>query len=90
MNVKSQRTKSRNGKKWLDNKKLAEKLGIHPATLSNKINGKTEFTCDEIMKIGEILHLSQKRIAEIFLAINLRLSKKIIHYMQWIRGEKWM
>lgn len=47
-------------------KKLAEKLGIHPATLSNKINGKTEFTCDEIMKIGEILHLSQKRIAEIF------------------------
>lgn len=47
-------------------KKLAEELGVHPVTLSNKINGKTEFTCDEIMKIGEILHLSQERIAEIF------------------------
>ena len=54
---------ARNEKK---KKKLAEELGMHPVTLSNKINGKTEFTCDEIMKIGEILHLSQERIAEIF------------------------
>ena len=39
---------------------------MHPATLSNKINGKTEFGCDEMMKIGDILHLSQKRMADIF------------------------
>lgn len=50
----------------LTTKTLAEKLGIHPATLSGKINGKTEFACDEMVKIGEILHLSQEHMADIF------------------------
>lgn len=64
--LKVNELKAEMARSGLTTKKLAEKLGIHPATLSNKINGKTEFTCDEIMKIGEILHLSQKRIVEIF------------------------
>lgn len=47
-------------------KEMAGQLGINPATLSNKINSHTEFTRDEIVKIGEILHLPQKKIASIF------------------------
>lgn len=50
----------------LTTKMLAEKIGIHPATLSGKMNGKTEFDCGEVEKIGEILHLSKKHMVDIF------------------------
>lgn len=64
--LKVNELKAEMARSGLTTKKLAEELGIHPATLSNKINGKTEFACDEMMKIGEILHLSQKHMADIF------------------------
>ncbi len=53
-------------RKGLTVKEMARKLGMNPATLSNKINSHTEFTRDEMVKIGEILHLSQKNITSIF------------------------
>lgn len=40
----------------LTQRKLAEKLGIRPETLSKKILGKTEFTFGEIKKIRDFLN----------------------------------
>lgn len=64
--LKANELKAEMAREGLTIKRLAEALVMHPATLSNKINGKTEFGCDEMMKIGDILHLSQKRMADIF------------------------
>ena len=37
-------------------KKLAEKLGCNPCTLSSKLNGKSPVTLCEAFKITEIIH----------------------------------
>ena len=37
---------------------IAELLGILPSTVSSKINGKTDFTLSEAVKIKEFLHTS--------------------------------
>ena len=44
--IKVNELKAEMARNGFTTKKLAEELGIHPVTLSNKINGKTEFTCD--------------------------------------------
>lgn len=45
---------------------LSEILGITPGTLSNKINGKSEFTQAEIGKIAEHYQLTGDEIKEMF------------------------
>ncbi len=46
--------------------KLADALGIARATFNNKINGKTYFTEDELMKMKSALNLSNERFLLIF------------------------
>ena len=36
-------------------KELAKRIGVNPKTLSNKLNGKTEFIYSEMLKIQKIL-----------------------------------
>ena len=50
---------------------LAEVLGVTKATLSNKLNGKVEFTQSEIGAIKEHYNLSAERVAEIFFALDM-------------------
>lgn len=38
-------------------KELAEKIGINMSTLSAKINGKRQFTVEEVFKIFEVLEV---------------------------------
>lgn len=45
---------------------LANELGIHPSTLSLKLNGKTEFTVAEVDKIKEVLKLNRDEVIDIF------------------------
>ena len=45
---------------------LAEALNITKGALSRKINGITEFSRKDIVAVKEVLHLSPKRIDEIF------------------------
>lgn len=42
-------------KKGLTKKRLAEKLGVTEKTLFNKLNGKTDFTWNEVKKIRNIV-----------------------------------
>lgn len=45
---------------------LAEKIGVNPSTLSQKMNGKREFTVAEANAIRNVLHLNQKELINIF------------------------
>lgn len=45
---------------------LANKMGISYNTLTNKLNGKKEFSAIEISKIKELLELDEKLSANIF------------------------
>lgn len=47
---------------------LAEYLGISEASLSNKVNGKTEFVQSEISTIASRYDLSPSEVTEIFFA----------------------
>ena len=42
-------------KKGLTKKRLAEKLGVTEKTLFNKLNGKTDFTWNEVKRIRSIV-----------------------------------
>ena len=50
---------------------LAKKVGIKRATLYNKLNGKSEFTGSEIVKLTDVLHLSDDLRDQIFLGKKL-------------------
>lgn len=50
----------------LTQEKLADALGIARATFNNKLNGKTYFTEDELMKMKSELKLSNDRFLLIF------------------------
>ena len=45
---------------------LANALGIHPSTLSLKLNGKTEFTISEAEGLKNVLGLSNDELTDIF------------------------
>lgn len=45
---------------------LAEKIGVNPSTLSQKMNGKREFTVGEANAIRNVLKLNQKELVDIF------------------------
>lgn len=42
----------------LDQKELAKKLGMVPASLSARLTGKTQFKADEIVQIAQILSVT--------------------------------
>ncbi len=50
---------------------LASQIGINDATLQRKMKNNGSFNRDEIAKIAEILHLSDKDIIDIFFATEL-------------------
>lgn len=45
---------------------FAKMVGLNPVTLYRKMNGKTDFYRNEIVKIAEILHLNNQSICNIF------------------------
>lgn len=45
---------------------LAKEIGMNPATLSRKINGKSDFTLGEAMDVKRILGLSTKDVEQVF------------------------
>lgn len=47
---------------------IAEQLGVTRRTVYSKIDGRAEWKASEIVKMGEILHLSAKKRNEIFLS----------------------
>lgn len=46
--------------------KVSEEIGIDPASLSAKLNGKSDFTVSEVSKLATVLKLSKKDIDTIF------------------------
>lgn len=48
-------------------KDLAEAIGMPISTLSNKINGKSEFTASEIAQIQIALDIPNEEVLEIFI-----------------------
>lgn len=48
-------------------KDLAEAIGMPISTLSNKINGKSEFTASEIAQIQTALDIPDEEVLEIFI-----------------------
>lgn len=55
----------------LKNYFIAEKVGIDRVSLYNKLNGKTEFTMTEIIKLCEVLRLSDSEKVKIFFRKNM-------------------
>lgn len=53
--------------------KLADALGIARATFNNKLNGKTFFTEDELMKMKSALNLTNEQFLLIFFDENVEL-----------------
>ena len=51
----------------LNQKQLAQKVGMTPASLSRKINGTREFKIGEVLAIKEALGMSAEEIMQIFL-----------------------
>ena len=51
----------------LNQRELAEKMGIAQMTLSNKMTNKVEFTASEIRKIAGILGLGNMEVMNIFM-----------------------
>ena len=62
----SQKLKAAIVEQGLTQEKLADALGIARATFNNKLNGKTYFTEDELMKMKSELKLSNDRFLLIF------------------------
>lgn len=50
-------------------KDLAEAIGMSISTLSNKINGKTEFTASEIAQIQTTLDIPDEEVLDIFINV---------------------
>lgn len=53
--------------KNISQSKLAELVGISEVALNQKLNGKTQFRTDEIIKIAKVLDIG-KKIQEFFFA----------------------
>jgi transcriptional regulator with XRE-family HTH domain len=51
----------------LNQRELAEKMGISQMTLSNKMTNKVEFTASEIRKIADILGLGNMEVMNTFM-----------------------
>ena len=51
----------------LNQKQLARKVGMTPASLSRKINGVRQFKIGEVLAIKEALGMSAEEIMQIFL-----------------------
>ncbi len=62
----SQKLKAAIVEQGLTQEKLADALGIARATFNNKLNGKTYFTEDELMKMKSELKLTNDRFLLIF------------------------
>jgi len=50
----------------LSTQKIAERIGISKSAMNRKLNGESEFTQGEIVKISHELHLSTERMCDIF------------------------
>ena len=50
---------------------LADKIGIGKKSLYQRFKKETQFKQNEILKIKEILHLSNERVMEIFFSPNI-------------------
>lgn len=50
-------------------KDAAEAIGVNEATLYRKMNGKSDFTRNEIQLIRQFLHLSADEVERIFFAV---------------------
>ena len=48
-------------------KDLAERIGMSISTLSNKINGRNEFTASEIAQIQAVLNIPDEEVLDIFI-----------------------
>lgn len=55
---------------------LAKKIGMDPSTFSNKINGYTAFTTDEVHLIVEKLNINEENIIRYFFPEMLRNERK--------------
>lgn len=53
-------------KKYSRQADFATAIGIHPASLSKKLNGKTEWKSDEIVNACEVLGIPLSNAAEYF------------------------
>lgn len=47
---------------------IAANIGVSAATLTNKVNGRTEFTASEIANISNVLKLTRQQRDKIFLS----------------------
>lgn len=43
---------------------IAKKVGLTPQSLSNKIKNKSEFKASEILKLCEVLHITDANVKE--------------------------
>ena len=47
-------------------REVAKEIEVHPVTLSHKLNGKSDFTLEEMRSIRKALGLSDQEMAEVF------------------------
>lgn len=47
---------------------IAQKMGVTPRTLRNKMSGACDFTADEIVQMSRLLSLSPQDMHDIFLS----------------------
>jgi hypothetical protein len=65
--VKSNELKAELARNEMNYQKLADYLDVTLLTVQNKINGRSEFKPSEIVKVKELLNLTDERVFEIFL-----------------------
>lgn len=56
---------------------VAEKIGMNPSTLSQKISNESNavFSIDEVNKLADLLSIKKNELVKIFLPKNLRIRK---------------
>lgn len=67
----SDKLRGKMAEKKVTSEKMANFLGIDPATVYRKVNGKSEFTRTEIQQIAVLLGLTMQDLEEIFFAKEL-------------------
>ena len=65
--MKTNELKSELTRNELSFQNVADHLDVSLMTIQNKINGRTEFKPSEIVKLRDLLNLSEERVFEIFL-----------------------
>ncbi len=58
--------KSRVVESGISVKEIAGEIGVNPGTIYRKMNGKSQFTADEMLKIKKILHIDTVSFCNIF------------------------